>query len=157
MEKPWGYPGEYCPTGGSKAKNTQEVFLKHLQPIHVHLRVYFSFVAIIISKGQEILSLKSWSTKQQLSFLVEGWAVCRISRNQFIHPLPKTCQKLSCTETGTAQPPKQVQGYPMWHMKDKRQTYFFWIFVILKFLFKCWRVFKWTKIFVLKKFQRLSC
>ena len=21
MEKPWGYPGEYCPSGGSKAKN----------------------------------------------------------------------------------------------------------------------------------------
>ena len=47
--------------------------------------------------------------------------------------LSRNCQKLPCTETKIAQPPKQVHRSTMWHMKDNGQGYLFckWVFIDL--------------------------
>ena len=63
-----------------------------------------------------------------ISFLVEGLAVWRMSRNWFEPVCSSSAEnpsKLPCTETGITQPPKQVHRSRRWHMKDNGQGYSF--------------------------------
>ena len=102
-------------------------FIDLLQPIlsiNGYLRVSFINVTIVKLVDKEILNQKNLKEGQNKFlfwlwvWLHRGWA--ETSLNQF----EQKRKKLPCTETGIAQPPKQEQRSPMWHMKDKRHNHF---------------------------------
>ena len=108
-------------------------FLSTLFNSYFYLCVSFRAVDIIISNKEKNSIQKSWWWKQHFCF---SWRVSHLKDEQKLvwTSLSKNRQKLPHTETGIAQPPKQVHMTPRWDMKFNWPTHFF----LLKRSFLMW-------------------
>ena len=73
---------------------------------YVYRRVSFSAVAIIISKQQEIFGQKILMMETTISIFVWKFGCLEAEQKPAETSLSWNCQKLPCTETRIAQPPK---------------------------------------------------
>ena len=92
---------------------------------YVYRRVSFSAVDIIISKEEEIFGPTILMMVRQYLFFIWRFGCLEAEQKPVRTSLNRNCQKLSCTETRIAQPPKPIDRSSMWHMKDNGQGYLF--------------------------------